>query len=227
MSSSIKNYNWKSFRTLINKDGYYDFKLNNTASYLTLSDFNNIPILDLSEINYDGFIKTIPVESTWAGRKNEGVNSTAFGLTALDNGTIEYDFNSEQKQEDHVILEDLLTNSVLDIQKDDFNVYFNSISGVTQEHFYDTFVSGKRILFNGGYYQAFFKLDGYDYQLLPTKPLNGWSISLILNRRTKPETQPKTLLNDLYPENDGIFFYMGVRGENKFWNKFDGNNEDN
>lgn len=31
------------------------------------------------------------------------------------------------------------------------------------------------------------------------------------------DTTPKPTLNDMYPENTGIFFYMGTRAENKWW----------
>ena len=31
------------------------------------------------------------------------------------------------------------------------------------------------------------------------------------------ETTPKPTLNDIYPDNAGIFFYMGTRAENKWW----------
>lgn len=41
---------------------------------------------------------------------------------------------------------------------------------------------------------------------------------------TTYKIKQKKILNDLYPENKGIFFYMGTRAENKFWNQFDGAN---
>jgi hypothetical protein len=56
-----------------------------------------------------------------------------------------------------------------------------------------------------------------------------YSIPFVLGRGdtgtctvTTYKIKQKKILNDLYPENKGIFFYMGTRAENKFWNQFDG-----
>lgn len=39
--------------------------------------------------------------------------------------------------------------------------------------------------------------------------------------------EEQKILNDDYPNNKGIFFYLGTRSENKFWNQFDGLNTGN
>jgi hypothetical protein len=38
----------------------------------------------------------------------------------------------------------------------------------------------------------------------------------------KPKKRIPLKLNDVYPDNRGMFFYMGTRAENKFWNVFSG-----
>ena len=79
----------------------------------------------------------------------------------------------------------------------------------------------------GGFYQGFYKLFGYDYEVLPTRYPKGWTVEMTLKPRFINQYQPasgQTTLNDYYPDNSGIFFYMGTRAENKFWHHADGKN---
>lgn len=72
----------------------------------------------------------------------------------------------------------------------------------------------------GGFYQGFYKLFGYDYETYPERTSLGWSVELILKPRFVNEYTPSsgnTLLNTVYPNNAGMFFYMGARAENKFY----------
>jgi hypothetical protein len=79
----------------------------------------------------------------------------------------------------------------------------------------------------GGFYQGFYKLFGYDYEVLPTRYPKGWSVELTLKPRFENEYVPQpghTTLNQYYPDNAGIFFYMGTRAENKYWHWANGKN---
>jgi hypothetical protein len=81
----------------------------------------------------------------------------------------------------------------------------------------------------GGFYQGFWKLYGYPYEVLPTRTKSGWSMGTLLKLKTSGTTpgncfttigstcDGQTTLNDIYPNNSGFFFYMGARAENKFW----------
>jgi hypothetical protein len=72
----------------------------------------------------------------------------------------------------------------------------------------------------GGFYQGFYKLFGYDYEVFPERVNKGWSAEMLLKPRQRDEyTIPssKVYLNDLYPENSNTFFYFGARAENKFY----------
>jgi hypothetical protein len=72
----------------------------------------------------------------------------------------------------------------------------------------------------GGFYQGFYKLYGYDYEILPDRPHHGWSAEFLLRPRIWDDYFPSsgdTTLNEVYPDNAGIFFYMGARAENKFY----------
>ena len=72
----------------------------------------------------------------------------------------------------------------------------------------------------GGFYQGFYKLAGYEYDVLPERPNLGWTTEFLLRYRWTGDTQVG--LNDRYPQNKGTFFYLGARAENKFYHYPDG-----
>ncbi len=77
----------------------------------------------------------------------------------------------------------------------------------------------------GGFYQGFYKLFGFDYDILPQRMNKGWSVEVLLKPRLFNEYEPdedETTLNELYPNNKNIFFYLGTRAENKFYHHADG-----
>mgnify|MGYP006921279885 CR=1 FL=1 len=61
----------------------------------------------------------------------------------------------------------------------------------------------------GGYFQNFFKLDGYDYELLPSRYSNGYSIETWIYN-------DQNTYNNITSNKDGFFLYLGVRSENKY-----------
>jgi len=85
---------------------------------------------------------------------------------------------------------------------------------------------------NGGFYQGFYKLYGYPYEILPDRPTCGWTMETLLKIRTSGNTsgncfttlenncESTQTLNDVYPNNSGFFYYVGTRAENKFWAAF-------
>jgi hypothetical protein len=72
----------------------------------------------------------------------------------------------------------------------------------------------------GGFYQGFYKLQGYDYEVFPTRMSQGWSVEMMLKYQFTGNTNIG--LNARYPENKGTFFFMGSRAENKFYHYADG-----
>ena len=71
----------------------------------------------------------------------------------------------------------------------------------------------------GGFYQGFYKLFGYDYEIFPERVNKGWTVEMILKPRLIDEYFPstgQTTLNEIYPDNKNTFFYFGTRAENKF-----------
>ena len=79
----------------------------------------------------------------------------------------------------------------------------------------------------GGFYQGFYELFGYDYKILPERYPKGWTVEMTLKPRLSNVYSPssgQTTLNEYYPNNAGIFFYMGTRAENKYWHHAAGTN---
>ena len=72
----------------------------------------------------------------------------------------------------------------------------------------------------GGFYQGFYKIPGYDYQVFPQREPLGWTAEFMLRYRWTGNTDLG--LNKRYPNNKGTFFYLGARAENKFYHYPDG-----
>lgn len=94
-----------------------------------------------------------------------------------------------------------------------FREIFPNNTGNTFNIRYD--YSGKYLKLNGNYFNSYYKLDGYDLELLPNRYEKGFTITTLLklNHNTK---------NYDLSGNTGFFFYWGARAENKYHNVFDG-----
>jgi hypothetical protein len=87
--------------------------------------------------------------------------------------------------------------------------------------------SGSFINFGGGYFNGFYKLFGYPYQLIQKRFDKGWTVQLNLNTHYNNVLftgNTKSILNDTFTGNTGFFLYFGVRQENKFYDSFTGVN---
>ena len=78
----------------------------------------------------------------------------------------------------------------------------------------------------GGFYQGFYKLNGYDYEVFPERVNKGWTTEMVLKPRVTDEyfinSTTQEYLNDKYPSNAGTFFYFGTRAENKYYHESNG-----
>ncbi|MEN6292803.1 MAG: hypothetical protein ABFD07_12410, partial [Methanobacterium sp.] len=213
---------------------YYDYYLVNpevdlgnesTACYAVSYDFNN-PLT----FNNSNSIDTIYSLDTWSGATNTGYTFDTFGLTGLDNGALVY--NQESGDTKNTKLVDILTGTTLTIPQNDYRLILNRVTGSTQQFVYPIELVnnpepiGDAIRFCGGFYQGYYKIDGSTYQVLPDRVNSGWvaDFYLIKEDNCSGFTSGDTILNDIYPQNKGFFFYLGTRAENKFWNIFEGNN---
>ncbi len=69
--------------------------------------------------------------------------------------------------------------------------------------------------FKGGILQGFYKIYDKEYQVLPERPDKEWGFEFILSPQSSYPIE--NTVNAIYPDNQGIFLYMGLKQENKFW----------
>lgn len=246
--ANIKNYNFNKIDAFLSNSQYYDFYLaqDEYSSHSMYSgvitgdclvvhfDFNDTNIFSTGSTSAD----TIYSLTTWTGATNTGHTLTTFGYTGIDNGYIHYVKDSGDTQ--NTGLTQTLTGTTIIIPSGDTRFVFNRVSGSTGSYIYPMSITPPTTLnqsynnFCGGFYQGYFKLDGYGYEVLPTRVPKAWVAEFWLNKTdtgttcgdnvtTSCDEFSGTTLNDTYPNNKGFFFYMGTRAENKFWNVFTGN----
>ena len=163
--------------------------------------------------------------------------SCDIGLTGVDNGLVQY-----MTGETITFTNGLLPNSLkfdrlsFDRRLKLFQITGNTsspnvrFSGFNKSVLYEVVskfspFEGRYHELYGGFYQGFYKLFGYDYDIFPERMNKGWSVEMILKPRLINEFFPssgETTLNQIYPQNKNTFFYFGTRAENKFYHHADG-----
>ena len=212
---NIKNNSTRSIDARLYNDEYFDFMLYRGEIIGIDYDVDENLIADFSELNINDGILYSTVN--WNGAINNGVLLEDIGFTGIDNGLIHFE---KDKISNKDFLK-ILTGSTYNIESGDTRLFLTPITGNTQNFVYPMFLETeddkKYISFKGGFYQGFYKLFGFDYQVLPNGPDYEWNLQFKIRPRSDYEIGTYTV-NHLHPENNGIFFYMGTRAENKFIN---------
>lgn len=236
--SNIINYTPNNLKLTLSNRYYWDFYLKNSqpnyapytgttsgTCFVVDFDFNNPAIFSSGATSAD----TIYSTQTWSGAANSGVTATTIGLTGIDNGLITFDKLSADTTNQALL--SALTASTLYIPSGETRFTMTRVTGMTEQYEYpmnfvtSTGTTGNYMDFCGGFYQGYYKLDGFDYQVLPNRFNKGWVSEFWLKKSDDTcSGTTATTINDLYPNNKGFFFYMGTRAENKFWDIFDGVN---
>ena len=148
----------------------------------------------------------------WAGAVSDNINLIDFGLTEFDNGRTNLMWTG-------ITLTP--SDTLFSMYRIGYNNVINPSTGNTSGYTATTAYSGYTISgvtgasattgnyfrLNGGYLQGFFKLDGYNYELLPARYNKGITIETLVY---------------LYPNSSGIFYMMGLRAEDKYNPYFSG-----
>jgi len=233
--SNIKNFNFNNLDLRLSNSEFYDFYLGTDEDYRTNYDclisneclISNFDFND-SETILPSDTKTIFSLDNWIGATNNGILITTYGLTGIDNGVIPYNDTNIDPTNQNLV--DLLTGSSLTISSGETRFFMSQVSGSTNSIDYPIeYVTGSTIGsymdFKGGFYQGYYKLEGYDYEVLPNRVNKGIMFDFWLNKNDDLISNSNdTILNDLYPNNKGFFFYWGTRAENKFWSQWEGLN---
>jgi hypothetical protein len=211
--NSITNYHYNDLKFQLSRRFQYDFKLANDVDVHESQVGNNL-FLDLT-----GDVTKLYNNVSWDGVASVNLSLPSYGLTAIDNGAVPL----------LGTIEETLTSSPLTLTETDNTFEMFPVEGYkTPELNWDISITDGIIDFQGGFFQGFYKLDGYDYQTLPERHDKGWTIHTKINRDASydiPDTLNTFFTDETY-DTQGFFIYFGTRAENKFWNTFDGDNVD-
>ena len=172
--SNFNNYNFNNVDAFLSTSEYYDFYLSqdemgSPTSYTGLN-------LDCAVVRYDfnepGMFetpKTIHSLSSWVGASNTGYTFSTFGLTGLDNGYLTFEKVSGDTC-NTALLNGLTGNTT--IASGDTRLVMNEVTGFTGDYIYPIeqlsgATEGDFARLCGGFYQGYYKLDGYSYEVLP------------------------------------------------------------
>ena len=184
---------------------YYDFEL---ASDLS-ETYGGLLFDDDIAIDIDvcsGFTSTI----RWTGATMSTFDLLYITTTGLDN----YFVDTPNAYDNGVIN----TGITASYGTDEY-FQFHPVSGWSTNISYEIIPSDCSVKLNGGFYQGFFKLHDYPYEMMPTRMRKGWTVDMIVKYPSE-QTGTGTTLNDLFPDNAGFIFYLGTRSEDKYWNGF-------
>ena len=216
MFGNIKKNNVRGLKLKFRNDQYYDFMLyrGECHSHSNASECV-IMSLDASKIQKDG---TWVSSNMWGGATKDDIELKNIGYTGVDNGLIQFNKDRITNKE----LLNVLTGSSFSALGGPMIMY--PINGNTLRYSYPYEVNEGFVALKGGFYQGFYKIHGTDYQILPSVIENDWNFEITLRRR-EYEVGSDTLVYK-YPNNKGIFFYMGTRAENKFSVYYDVNEQE-
>lgn len=222
--SNIRSNHRQNLRLHCDNSEYWDFFVDKTD--VGAYDFGDgDDLYDKCLISYIDFSNPSCIEDgnavsvsgySWDGAVNTGHTFENIGYTGVDNGMIR--FRKDMVTNDEFF--DIYTKSRYSTEEGDMRLRLNSVSGNTMEHSYPMEYDEKGGYFSlkGGYFQGFF-MDYCDtYQILPEKLDDTWHLEFEI--RPMDYEEPENSVNSKHPENKGIFFYMGIRGENKWYKEY-------
>lgn len=218
--ANLKENNRHNLKLMLNYDEYWDFflDLDGYAPY-SFGDgmYDDCLISYIDACNPNCFNGDTWLYSTdnYSWESGTSIDNTLYDIsyTGTDNGLFRF-------RKDRISNKDFLElyqNNSYRIKGDDYRLKLHAVSGNTLQYEYPLHVENCQIKLNGGFYQGFFKTECDKYQILPSKleENSPWEFEFELKKCDLEAESTKTL-NDKYPENKGIFFYIGTRAENKW-----------
>ena len=218
--SNLKENNLHNIRLMINEDEYWDFFVDKDR-YGRYSFGSGL--YDGCLISYIDVCKDECVSGdTWLFSTNDyawddatSIDNTLYNIsyTGTDNGL----FTFRKDRISNKDFWDLYQNNSFRLDGNDLRLKLHAVSGNTLQYEYPLHVEDCQIKLNGGFYQGFFETECDKYQILPNKMVDNtpWEFEFQLKKCDLEPESTKTL-NDKYPNNKGIFFYIGTRSENKW-----------
>lgn len=219
--ANLKVNNHHIFKLRVNKDEYWDFFVNKDAygSYGSSSDklYDKclISYINLCDDECIGKNDWIYSNKNYYWDKSISLEHTLYNISyvGVDNGLFSYRKDRISNKE----FVDIFQNNKLKIDENDNRLKLHAVSGNTLLYDYPLHMEDCAVKLNGGFYQGFFKTECDKYQVLPSRFDDGETLNLEFTiKKCDLEKESDKTLNDRYPENKGIFFYLGTRAENKW-----------
>lgn len=208
--ANIKSNNYRKIDCRILDDVYMDFMLSKDEVNKENNEECLCAKLHFNSIN----AKYVVSDVSWQNAASSNETLDNIGFTGVDNGFIAY-------SKDRISNDDFLklyTNSHFNLNTFGDKFFVTQVSGNTQLMQYPLSSEHEYTALKGGFYQGFFKIEGKQYQTLPHRIENEWNFNITL--RPKNYQVPSNTINMRHPNNKGMFFYIGTRAENKFWEMY-------
>jgi hypothetical protein len=218
--ANIINNNFNFYKLKVYKDEYWDITLNKDMNHNSFPssflfyDENLIAYFDLTDKTYfteNGLFSS--KKYVWDGAYSTDYALENIGYTGFDNGLIYFERDKINNKE----FINLYRNLDYKISSENLNLKFHFVTGSTNQYDYDYDIVDDGIKLNGGFLQGFFRTECGKYQVFPSK--FETNDALTLEFTLKPSDFEETeldRLNDIYPNNKGMFWYIGTRAENKW-----------
>lgn len=219
---NILHNNRDLFHLRINRDEYWDFCLSNDNGLSNISTGLTtdclVAYIDTTNPDCVWFDDLIGIKDYyWEDSVSVGVSLEYIGYTGMDNGYIRY----QKDRISNSIFYGLFKNSTLSIGEGDYRLRFHKVNGNNQIYDYQCDIVEEDGLIvsrmNGGFYQGFFETVCDEYKILPDTIDDGWHFEVTLKKTDLDRVPSSYTLNDRYPDNKGMFLYIGTRAENKWW----------
>lgn len=206
--ANIKNKNYRKIDCRLIHDTYMDFMISKDEVISNVLSKNLIA----TKLNFNNKSnKQVISEIEWVDAISSDKILENIGYTGVDNGFFSYKRDRISNEE---FLE-IYKNSKFDLSTYKNKFFVTEVNGNTNTLVYPLEKKDEYTSFKGGFYQGFFKIEGDKYQTLPFLIKNEWNFYFTL--RKKNYETPSNILNKRHPDNEGIFFFIGTRAENKFW----------
>lgn len=223
--ANIINNNFNFYKLKPYRGDYWDLTLNKDMrqcaqkTFQKVYDDNLIAYFDLSNNSlFDGVFVNCLDEYKWKEAYSTDYVLENIGYTGFDNGLLY--FERDKIRNDEFLK--LYSESKYNINSNDEKLKLHFVTGCTKQYSYDYEIEDDSVKLNGGFLQGFFKTEYDKYGVLPSLFRNGESINfefVLKPNEMKRESLPR--MNDVYPRNNGLFLYLGVRSENKWIYMYD------
>lgn len=222
--ANLKVNNYHNLKLRINKDEYWDFFVNKDSygSFKIdgLYDDCLISYIDLCDPECTDGTEWVYSKNTYSWDKALVTPYTLYNITytGVDNGLFTF-------RKDRISNKDfvkIFQENKYEIPEDDTRLKLHAVSGNTLQYEYPLHIEECQAKLNGGFFQGFFETECDKYQILPSKFKSGDDMYFEFTlKKCDFEPESDKTLNDKYPENKGIFFYIGTRSENKWIYQYD------